>query len=259
MRHLFSSLASLTIAAIATAALAFATTAAADDGDSDGKFHAHNPTDIWDIARGAQLYDNWMAATDADEPKGTHPAYPAVGKKKGKTTWRCKECHGWDGLGKDGAYSKGSHFTGIRGIRAMIGVPVEKIHKVIMNKTHGYNTRMISHSAMEKLALFISRGQITMDKYIDRQTKKPLNANIDRGASFYQTICANCHGFDGKEINFKTPPKAEFVGTVASDNPWELLFKIRHGQPGAPMPGLIMLPMKDLVDILAYTQTLPAK
>ena len=54
----------------------------------------------------------------------------------------------------------------------------------------------------------------------------------------YQTVCAVCHGFDGKEINFKDPPKAEYVGTVCKKNPWEGLHKIRFGQPGVGMVAL---------------------
>ena len=116
--------------------------------------------DIWDIARGGQLYDNWMAALDATPPKGNHPAYPAVGKRKGKTTWRCKECHGWDYMGEDGAYGRGSHFTGIKGLRNVVGMEPEKIEKFIMDETHAYTSKMIPDSALKKLALFLSRGQV---------------------------------------------------------------------------------------------------
>jgi len=28
--------------------------------------------------------------------------------RSGKDTWRCKECHGWDYMGVDGAYGSGS-------------------------------------------------------------------------------------------------------------------------------------------------------
>ena len=68
-----------------------------------------------DIKNGALLYDNWPKIKKADI-SDTHPLYPATSKKSGKSTWRCKECHGWDYIGKDGRYSKGSHYTGISGI-----------------------------------------------------------------------------------------------------------------------------------------------
>jgi len=75
----------------------------------------------------------------------------------------------------------------------------------------------------------------------------------------YQTICANCHGFDGKEINFKSPPKAEYVGTVCKGNPWEGLHKILFGQPATPMIALTSMGIDTSVDILAYCATLPTK
>ena len=215
-------------------------------------------TDIWAIARGGQLYDKWWAVMEADAPKTTHPAYPAAGKQKGAATWRCKECHGWDYKGKDGAYGKGSHFTGIKGISGATGLDANKLHDVIMDKTHGYTGTTIPHSAMEKLVLFIGRGQVDMDKYIDRQTKK-ARGNPSRGGALFQTVCAICHGFDGKTINFGDDKNPEYVGTVASENPWEALHKIRNGQPGVPMIALAALGDQDHVDILAYAQTLPQK
>ncbi len=235
-----------------------ATPALGDEAEADEVTgHAHMTT-VWDIARGGQFYDNWMAAMEATPPEATHPAYPAAGKQKGAATWRCKECHGWDYKGVDGAYSKGSHFTGIKGVNGVVGVAPEKLHKIIMNETHAFTEAMMPHTAMEKLALFLSGGLIDMDRYIDRATKV-ARGNAQRGAAFFQTICAVCHGFDGKAMNFKDAAKPEYIGTVAKDNPWETLHKIRFGQPGVGMVSLEVLGIDDLVDILAYAQTLPEK
>ena len=216
------------------------------------------PTDVFAIARGGQYYDKWWAVIDADEPQGTHPAYPAAGKKKGSATWRCKECHGWDYKGKDGAYSTGSHFTGLKGITGMAGADLKEIAGILRGEPHNFTRQMMPNKAIERLALFVSTGQFDMDVYIDRQSKK-AKGDIKNGAKFYQTVCANCHGFDGKEINFKNEKKPEYIGTVANANPWETLHKVRHGQPGQPMVALIALDIQDLVDIVAYTQTLPLK
>ena len=239
--------------------LAMPLTAAADDDNNEKpEAHAHDLTDVWDIARGGQIYDNWMATLEADKPKETHPAYPAAGKQKGAGTWRCKECHGWDYQGKDGAYSKGSHFTGIKGVRGVVGMEPAKIHDIIMNDTHALTPAMMPHSAMEKLALFLSKGQLDMDKYIDRASKK-AQGDPRNGAATFQTVCAVCHGFDGAEINFKAEPDKEYVGTVCAGNPWEGLHKIRFGQPGVPMIAMINFDIDNLLDILAYCQTLPTK
>jgi len=231
-----------------------------------GSILAHEPgessppdeTSIWSIARGGQLYDNWAAVLEEDLPNETHPAYPKAGKKKGADTWRCKECHGWDYKGAAGAYGSGSHFTGIKGLRDMVGMDPQAIHDIIMNDTHKYTEEMIPHNAMDKLALFVSLGQIDDDLYVDRETKK-VRGFAQRGAPLFQTICAVCHGYDGKSMNFGDENEPEYVGTIARDNPWEFLHKARFGQPGVAMVGLIALPTQDLIDLLAYAQTLPEK
>jgi hypothetical protein len=52
-----------------------------EDDHTPAVHHAHDPTDIWAIARGGQLYDNWMTTLEADEPAQYHRAYPTTGKK----------------------------------------------------------------------------------------------------------------------------------------------------------------------------------
>jgi thiosulfate dehydrogenase len=242
----------ISITAAALAAAFFYSPAMADDKDPAGA------TAVWEISRGGQLYDEWWAVIEADEPQATHPAYPADGKKSGATTWRCKECHGWDYLGVAGAYAKGSHRTGIKGINGMARAPVDDIVKVLRNEQHGFTSDMLSDSAVTKLAMFVSHGQIDTDLYIDRASKK-VNGDPIAGARYYQTICAVCHGYDGKAMNFGDEPEPEFIGTIANDNPWELLHKIRFGQPGVGMVALGALDIKTLVDIAAYSQTLPEK
>lgn len=218
----------------------------------------NNETEVFQISRGGQIYDNWISALEADSPQAAHPSYPAAGKRKGADTWRCKECHGWDYRGKDGAYSKGSHFSGVKGIRNWVGRNPADVVKVIRDGTHQYTESMISAKAADKLGLFVVLGQIDMDQYIDRASKA-ARGDPARGARLYQTVCSICHGFDGREINFKDEPKVEYIGTIANDNPWETLHKIRNGQPGVAMVALSALSIQDQVDILAYAQTLPTK
>src|SRR3989338_3803714 len=70
------------------------------------------------IALGGKLYDNWMKTAGVATPEGNSPLWAGqtTNTRTGKDTWRCKECHGWDYKGKDGAYSKGSHLTGFPGV-----------------------------------------------------------------------------------------------------------------------------------------------
>jgi len=245
-------------ALLAATFIALVSQAKAQDSEEEMSIHAHDPSDIWAIARGGQLYDDWMAVMEEDAPEGTHPAYPAEGKKSGASTWRCKECHGWDYMGAAGAYGSGSHFTGITGVRGVEGMDPEAIHEIIMDDTHGLTEELMPHSAMEKLALFLSKGQIDMDRYIDRESKV-ARGNPRRGAASFQTICAVCHGFDGKDMNFGDEEGPEYVGTICSENPWEALHKIRFGQPGVGMIAMVSLDIDEQIDILAYCQTLPAE
>ena len=106
------------------------------------------PTDDWVLASGGRLYDNWMAAQQADEPERTHPSWPTSNaKKKGATTWRCKSCHGWDYKGAQGKYASGSYKTGIPGVIHKQGFSPDGLIPVLRNKTHQYTEDMISDDA----------------------------------------------------------------------------------------------------------------
>ena len=210
------------------------------------------------IAKGGLLYDKWYGVNNSDPSKETHPAYAkSMGKRKGTGTWRCKECHGWDYMGKDGAYKKGSHFSGIVGIRASAGGSAGAVAKSLRSDVHGLG-KYLSLADIDALAAFVTEGQLDMDHYIDRGSKR-AKGDLRKGERMYLTVCANCHGTDGKEINFKDEKKPEYLGTVAQGNPWETLHKIRMGQPGEEMPAMLAFPIQMQVDILAWTQQLPAK
>ncbi|MFQ5618088.1 MAG: c-type cytochrome [Rhodospirillales bacterium] len=206
------------------------------------------------LARGGKLYDKWYKVIGDDAPKKSHAAYPP-GKKyatKPKANWRCKECHGWDYLGKDGAYAKGKHSTGIKGVRGMAGAAPAKIIAVLKDKTHGYGGKMEDEDFTD-LANFLSKGTIDMDKYIDRATKKPKGDKA-RGAAYFNTICIGCHRKDGRRPKDMEKPLGAQMG-----NPWEVMHKIMNGQPGEKMPALRALDRQVIVDIMAHLTTLPKK
>lgn len=208
------------------------------------------------LAMGGILYDNWAYELGVKVHK-THPSYPAEGKKNGKDTWRCKECHGWDYKGAAGAYSKGSHYTGIKGIQAYANQAPEKIVKVLKDDTHALG-KMMDDVSLEALSLFVAYGQIDMDLYIDRTSKKSIGDHAN-GGRIYLSTCIKCHGEDGKDMNFnkELEGKPIYVGTAANENPWETLHKIRWGHPGSQMISLLFLELKEHLDVLAFCQTLP--
>ncbi|MCP5373790.1 MAG: c-type cytochrome, partial [Hyphomicrobiales bacterium] len=189
------------------------------------------------LARGGILYDRWYKVTSGDLPMGTHPSYSKEGKKKKSTTWRCKECHGWDYRGKDGEYKEGSHFTGVKGITGAAGKDPAEVIKILKDKTHGYTDGMFSEYDFKSLGLYVSKGQIDVTKYIGDD--KSVKGDAKAGQAYYETICAGCHGMDGKKISDMPP-----VGSVVNKNPWESLHKIRFGQPAEAMPSLIALPLE---------------
>lgn len=215
-------------------------------------------TEAWLIGRGGRLYDDWVAELEADTPKGSHPAYPTSGKVKGYATWRCKECHGWDYRGRDGAYGQGVHYTGIKGVHGVRVMAPEKIQQIIQNETHGFTVETIPAAEMKSLTMFLSRGQIDMDRHIDRKTKS-AKGEARHGAPIFQTTCAVCHGLNGKEIKLSTLGEPQSLGPLCRQIPWKVLHKIRSGQPGVSMISLASLEIQRQIDVLAYCQTLPLK
>jgi thiosulfate dehydrogenase len=219
-------------------------------GDLSHLFGSH----LRQISQGGRLYDKWWAQLHMDAPKTTHFSYPEMGKKKDASTWRCKECHGWDYKGKRGAYREGSHFSGISGIRNMANGSAQDVVATLKDETHRYGSLMPAQ-ALQALATFVVAGQVDMDEYIERGTKK-VRGDPVKGGRIYLTICAECHGLEGKAINFGNAQKPKYVGSLASQNPWETFHKIRVGQPGKKMPPMLVLPLHLQADVLAYSQTL---
>ncbi len=238
-------------------------------GNDDGGQAA--PSDEANLVRGGQLYDQWWAVPgvlDPIEPTSANPGYGlTAGTRTGSDTWRCKECHGWDYRGRDGAYGQGSsHFTGVMGLlHASQEDPAEELFDTVKDGRPA--TAMSSFSShlsdrdIRDIVKFMKDGIIDETQYIDDASKKPKAADVARGQSRFSSVCAACHGSDGKQINFGTQAEREYVGTVAVDNPWEFLHKVRFGQPGTAMPSAIQSgwSVQDVVDVLGYAQTLPTE
>lgn len=204
------------------------------------------------ISIGGQMYDKWYGVKDVKPPKGNHPSY--VGKKKGATTWRCKECHGWDLKGASGAYSKGSHYTGIKGLQAYKNGNVQDIVAILKDDKHQYGP-LLNTDELTAIATFVALSQVDTDPYINKANKK-VNGDSMTGAAVFNGVCSKCHGFDGKTINFKEAPKEVFVGDAVRDNPWEALHKVRFGHPNSTMPALFGFDLKSSIDALSYAQEL---
>ena len=203
----------------------------------------------YSIAKGGRLYDKWFRESSMDTPKMANPSYPEGGNYRGKkgADWRCKECHGWDYRGAEGAYSKGKHATGIKGIRASSSFSAEKVAALLRDANHGYSREMIGDEDVRHLTNFIRSGMVDTERYIDDASKKVVG-DSGKGGDYYQTLCASCHGLDGRAE--ETPP----LGQLTNKNPWEVLHKIRNGQPAEEMPAYRALDIQITLDIMAYMQ-----
>ncbi|MFQ5461693.1 MAG: c-type cytochrome [Phycisphaerae bacterium] len=218
-----------------------------------------------DATRGGSMYDKWWVVVELDEPTGDHPLWATrpdtdSNTRTGKDTWRCKECHGWDYKGVDGAYGGGSHKTGFDGI-AGTTLSAQGVFDSIKT-AHGFGDAGLSDADIWDLAKFVLEGVIDTDSMIDADNA--FIGNADAGQTLYDDgtrgnlACTMCHGADGTDLNFKEPPDEEFLGDLARGNPWEFQHKVRFGQPGSSMPvGEDVDTTNDEVAAIgAYTQTL---
>lgn len=217
-----------------------------------------------DIILGALLYDNWFAALGVQPPEGNMPIWSrqATNTRSGPDTWRCSECHGWDYRGVQGAYANGSHYTGFPDVMTLVAsMSTEEVvaHlRGINDPAHDFSS-YIGENSFYSLAIFLKFGTIDDAQYINPVSLQVIGADIDHGMDLYETICAECHGNDGREIVFRSEGVNEYLGSLAVRDPWRFLHRTRFGTAGTSMPvgyTLGWLP-GDGRDILAYTQTLP--
>ena len=217
------------------------------------------------IARGGAIYDKWWEVVEgAIEPIEDHPLWSlqSTNTRSGSDTWRCKECHGWDYRGKDGAYASGSHYTGFPGVynAGTTNTKAQLLEILKGNNDFQCDFTFLGDDALLDLVNFLSEGLIYQPLYIDYATKKVIGAHLEYGRELFLGSChMHCHGMYGQRMNFGSPEEPEYVGTLANSNPWEVLHKIRFGNPGTPMPSAVAngWSIQDVVDVLGYAQTLP--
>ncbi|MEK6256856.1 MAG: cytochrome c [Chloroflexota bacterium] len=206
------------------------------------------------VTQGGQLYDKWWKAMPTDAPEGDHPLWStqSTNERDGDTTFRCKECHGWDYKGAEGAYATGSHFTGFTGVFGATSMTSDELVAWLNgtnNADHDFSAYM-DEDVMAMLTAFIQEGIIDMSMYINAD--KTVNGDADKGKALFESTCTRCHGEDGKN-------EVEGLGELSNGNPWETLHKIAFGQPAEHMPSGLNLgwTWQEMVDLLAYLQTLP--
>jgi len=238
-----------------------------------------------DVVKGGKLYDKWWSmASGATEPTDPNPRWPASNITiTGSATWRCKECHGWDYRGADGAYASGKHATGFRGIVATSSFTMQypdasSVYSFLKeDTTHGF-AGLFSDDEYYALTKFVIdiRSEVMASQsavnFIDDLTLLTKNgADAANGKVLYETkntiTCSSssCHGEDGKRVDFadENPDvfPNEFVHNIAQENPWEFMHKIRFGDAGWEfMPSMYdasdatITTINAAADVLAYSQ-----
>lgn len=218
-----------------------------------------------DPIRGGRLYDRWWVVLGVAPPGTDHPLWKtqSTNIRSGSTTWRCKECHGWDYKGQDGAYSSGSHFTGFIGILSAQDKSTSEILEALKGATnpdHDFSSVM-NELALIDLALFI-RQELTDTDAIVGSDKQVKGGNAVDGQVTFENVCQACHGAQGTAVNFSTNDIVpEYLAALAQENPWEFIHKARVGQPGEVMPSgeVLGLTTGDYANLLAYVQALPTE
>ena len=229
---------------------------------------APQPTEViitGSTSQGGRLYDQWWREASVDEPSGDQPLWAGqtTNTRSGPDTWRCKECHGWDYKGASGAYGSGSHLTGFAGVIEAAGghSPAELLAALNGTTNADHDFSAMGDEALGSLVVFLRDGLEDVAPYINAETKAAIGGDAAHAQELFSSVCATCHGADGRLLNFGDEDEPEYVGTIAADNPWEFIHKVRVGQPGTSMPAAIERgwTMQDVVDVLTYAQTLPTE
>jgi thiosulfate dehydrogenase len=198
------------------------------------------------MIRGGRMYDRFWAEAGV-EPTTDHPlwALQSSNTRTGSTTWRCKECHGWDYKGAAGAYGPGnSHFTGFGGIFGTALTAQGVVELLADPAGHDYRSQGLTYGDLWDLAKFVVNGQIDTD---DILVGPLFNGDATNGATLFASGvggqdpgCAACHGADGMTPPLGHPEFDEFPQVIARENPWEFQHKVRFGQPGHEMRGIVL-------------------
>jgi mono/diheme cytochrome c family protein len=251
--------------------------------------------DTADGIRGGMLYDkfyasetNWTGPSD-----GTISAADITGFGD---FYRCKQCHGWDLLGKDGAYigraPKTTRPNVANGIKTFVAsASVRELFDAI-KKTGGravdpattadgttgsgdahpdYGT-ILTDAQVWDLAKFLKNEVLDVDNLYDFTTTGSYpngsiaysnigkNGDVVAGLAFYSSSSCGlttCHGDDGTARLMEDRTLGKFL----RDKPYEVHHKVKFGQPGSdPLMAATSITdeeMRDLYKLLADPVAFP--
>jgi hypothetical protein len=107
---------------------------------------------------------------------------------------------------------------------------------------HDYGS-VLSPGYIDDLLAFLVGKVVDTDQYVNQSSGQFIGDPVV-GQGHYNAMgtfsrCSDCHGSNGGAINFGTPQDPEYLGTVATNEPYVFLHRTRLGFPGVPMLGWI--------------------
>lgn len=206
------------------------------------------------VSLGGKLYDNLWAATGATPPAHRNPAFPPVPEIDDADTWRCVSCHGWDYKGINGERATHGRHEAFKDLRHLVEIDPKSIADKIRSSHTSISDKATPDFVIEVLAIFISVGMYDRDAIIDDTNR--ISGDRDRGRDIFEGACMNCHQPDGRMSLRGEKGDRSSLGWIARNRPEQAVHKILNGVPGAEMLAVGFLEPHQIVNLLAYLQSL---
>jgi len=246
-----------------------------------------------DLAKGGIMYDKFWASES-----GFSQSDANIAKFNASADFfRCKQCHGWDGLGNAGSYNnRGPKTTrpNISGInlyqlaQTMTSTELyEAMTKTAGRRSISYNlstydpatnategdkmpslTEILSDAQIWDMVKFMKEGMFDVSQLYDATytgtypTGKSVFANVGKDgneAAGNTFYSANCAGCHGADAKTITV-EGMSIGKFTRSKPNEVQHKVKYGQLGSAMAGefdITVTNMKDLYKALANSTKYP--
>ena len=214
--------------------------------------------EVGDGVRGGSLYDDWAKALYMSAPTTVHPLQQLrepgrSGAADAADSWRCVSCHGWDYRGDAGVSRTG--FVGVA------GTALSEAEIVVLLRDadgHSYGDYLGDEDLWDLAAFVKLWGNEAM---LTTDARGRFAGDLTAGEQVYRSSCAKCHGPDG--LSTAVPGGggmiSHFPGAIANAAPEVFVHKLRFGQPGTAMPGLVQRDRPALQNLAAYVQSLPGQ
>lgn len=257
-------------------------------GNSDNGVAASGNPAQYDAAsgiNGGKLYDKfWAIETGFSQSSSSLTTFNNYAD-----FFRCKQCHGWDLLGKTGAYigraPKTNRPNVAGGLTSMKSLDPQTIFNAIKTgssvrravsadlSTYNPDTNATVGDQMPDYSAILSDAQIwDLVKFLKADstdvtqlyditttgtypTGTKAFSNLGKGGdatagkTYFAANCATCHGADG--TTFKVDGDSAYVGAHFRSNSHEDQHKVKFGQLGAAMTGFPTISLTEMKNLYA--------